>query len=57
MSNAILGIIMIISTIILLVCYVISCTTTNEIVYKISTGLAIVSLFIIMSISLSYTEN
>lgn len=57
MSNTILGIAIIISAITLLICYTISCITTNEIVYKISTGLAVASLMFIMGFSLSYTEN
>lgn len=54
MGNAALGIAIIISAIVLLICYTISCVTTNEIVYKISTGLAVASLMFIMGFSLSY---
>lgn len=57
MGNAALGIAIIISVVVLLICYTISCITTNEIVYKISIGLAVASLMFIMGFSLSYTGN
>lgn len=57
MKSIALGIAMIISAIILLICYIISCITTNEIIYKISTGLAVASLMFIMGFSLSCTGN
>ncbi len=57
MESAALGIGIIISTIMLLICYTISCVTTNEIVYKISTGLAVASLMFIMGFSLGYVGN
>lgn len=57
MVNTVLGIGIIASAIILLICYIISCITTNEIIYKISTGLAVASLMFIMGFSLSYTGN
>jgi|GEM_PF-6729980 len=57
MESAALGIGIIISIIMLLICYTISCVTTNEIVYKISTGLAVASLMFIMGFSLGYVGN
>ena len=57
MGNAALSIGIIVSAIVLLICYIISCITTNEIIYKISTGLAVASLMFIMGFSLSYTGN
>ena len=57
MESAALSIGIIISIIMLLICYTISCVTTNEIVYKISTGLAVASLMFIMGFSLGYVGN
>lgn len=54
MVNTRLGIGIIVSAIILLICYIISCITTNEIIYKISTGLAVASLMFIMGFVLTY---
>ena len=56
MKSIALGIAMIISAIILLICYIISCITTNEIIYKISTGLAVASLMFIVGFILTYIE-
>lgn len=56
MKNIALGIAMIISAIMLLICYIISCITTNEIIYKISTGLAVASLMFIVGFVLTYVE-
>lgn len=54
MKSTALGIAIIVSAIILLICYIISCITTNEIIYKISTGLAVASLMFIMGFVLTY---
>lgn len=59
MVNTVLGIGIIVSAIMLLICYIISCITTNEIIYKVSTGLAlaVASLMFIIGFSLSYAGN
>lgn len=54
MNSTALGIAIIVSAIVLLICYIISCITTNEIIYKISTGLAVASLMFIMGFVLTY---
>lgn len=54
MKSTALGIAIIVSAIMLLICYTISCITTNKIIYKISTGLAVASLMFIMGFVLTY---
>lgn len=54
MKSTALGIAIIVSAIMLLICYTISCITINEIIYKISTGLAVASLMFIMGFVLTY---
>ena len=56
MKSITLCIAMIISAIMLLICYIVSCITTNKIIYKVSTGLVIVSLMFMISFILAYIE-